>query len=74
MKEVIFHILTFFFMCDPEAPYGLARADVYINNKELFDKRIKYFTKKFADPSLPYKKYKNWDFSLPDELKSSYDF
>jgi len=69
MKEVIPQILSFFLKCDPDCPYGLERADLYINNKELFDKRIKYFTKKYADPSLPYREYEYWDFSVPDELK-----
>ena len=65
IKEVIIDICFFFFMCNPESPYGLARADLYRKNRQQFNERIKYFTKKFANPSLPYKEYDSWDFTYP---------
>ena len=71
MKDFIFDISTFFWGANPESPFGIERADLFKNNRKIFDERVKYFTKKYADPSLPYKEYKNWDFSLPDELKDS---
>ena len=69
IKEVILDILSFFFICDPDCPFGLERADLIRNNRELFDKRARYFTRKYANPSIPYKEYDSWDFSVPNELK-----
>ena len=69
IKEVIFDIYFFFFFQNPDSPYGLDRADLFRRNRLLFDKRAKYFTKKYADPSLPYKEYdSDWDFTCPKEL------
>ena len=65
IKEVIIDICFFFFMCNSESPYGLQRADLYRKNRQQFNERIKYFTKKFANPSLPYKEYDSWDFTYP---------
>lgn len=42
---------------------------LFKNNIELFRKRAEYFTKKYANPKLPYKELDFWDFSCPDELK-----
>ena len=69
IKEVILDILSLFFICNPESPYGLERALLFINNREFFDKRVRYFTRKYANPSMPYKEYDSWDFSVPNELK-----
>ena len=40
-------------------------ADLYRKNTQQFNERIKYFTKKYANPSLPYKEYDTWDFTYP---------
>ena len=65
IKEVIIDICFFFFMQNPDSPYGLERADLYNKNRQKFNERIKYFTKKYANPSLPYKEYNSWDFTYP---------
>ena len=67
IKDVIKDIFFFFFMQNPDSPYGLFRVAMYKENRQKFNERIKYFTKKYADPSLPYKEYDSWDFSYPDE-------
>ena len=54
---------------DPNDAFGPESQQLYINNIDLYNKRVKYFTKKYADPSLPYKEYDSWDFSFPDESK-----
>ena len=53
MKDFIFDISTFFWGANPESPFGIERADLFKNNRKIFDERVKYFTKKYADPSLP---------------------
>ena len=72
IKDIIIDVLSFFWGENPESPCiheCLKIADLYKNNTELYFKRVKYFTKKYADPSLPYKEYNSWDFSVPEELK-----
>jgi len=66
IKDIIIDIFSYFWGANPESPYSLELKDLYKNNLELFNKRIKYFTKKYADPSFPYKEYASWDFSVPD--------
>ena len=70
IKEVIYDLYFFFFYNNPDSPCcGLDKAELFKNNLSLFNKRAKYFTKKYADPSLPYKEYDSqWDFTCPDKL------
>ena len=65
IKEVIIELFFFFFMCNPESPMGLDRYELYTKDRQQFNERIKYFTKKYANPSLPYKEYDTWDFTYP---------
>jgi len=69
IKDFIIDISTYFWGANPDSPYGLDRAELMRENIELFNKRVEYFTKKYANPSFPYKEYDYWDFSCPDELK-----
>ena len=63
VKDVIVGIFGFFYEVDPDRPFECGRQRLYINNIDLFNKRVNFFTKKYADPSLPYKEYNSWDFS-----------
>ena len=65
IKEIIIEISFFLFMCNPDSPYGLERSELYRKDRQQFNERIKYFTKKYANPSLPYKEYDTWDFTYP---------
>ncbi len=68
MKDVILSTLSFFYtQITPNSPYGLERGEEFFKNNSLFEKKIKFFTHKYADPSLPYKEYnKSWDFSYSE--------
>ena len=75
MRDVLKIVFSLFYMEDPDSPYGLDRADEYRDNRELYEKKIKYFTKKYAnkiegdifrDPSLLNKNGK----LLENELKN----
>ena len=70
MKEVILNIILMLYLDQcPDSPYGMERADLYKHNKSLYIKRCQYFTKKYANPSLPCKDYgSKWDFSIPENL------
>ncbi len=66
MGVAIIDIFALFYLGNPESPFGIDRADEMRNNRELFEKKVKYFTKKYANISIGYKEYdKNWDFSYP---------
>ena len=66
MREVMIDIFSLFYVPNPLSPYGRDRADEYDYNKALYEEKIKYFVKKYADPNLPEKEYTtDWDFSFP---------
>ena len=51
LKEVLFHLFYLFYKPNPDCCYGLERAYEFKENKDLYEKKIKYFTKKYARPS-----------------------
>ena len=58
-------IFALFYMGNPDNSYGMDRADEYRNNKNVYEEKIKYFTKKYANPSVAGKEYdSDWDFSF----------
>ena len=64
IKEVLTNIFGLFYMANPDSPYGLERAEEFKKNKELHEQKIKYFTKKYADPKKSKKDYEDdWDFT-----------
>ena len=68
IKEVLIKIFALFYMHNPESPYGMERAEEYIKNNDLYQRKIKYFTKKYAHPlkTYTYDLYKDWDFRYPE--------
>ncbi len=68
MREVLTNIFGLFYMANPQSPYGLERATELQNNRALHEKKIKFFTKKYANPSYADidKVYnESWDFTYP---------
>ena len=67
MREVLIKIFSLFYIHNPESPYGLDRAEEYQKNRQLYEKKIAYFTKKYAHPLIKYNYdfTKDWDFSYP---------
>ena len=66
MIELLSNIYGLFYMVNPDNPYGLDRAYEIKNNRKLYEEKIKYFTKKYANPNVADKKYnESWDFSYP---------
>ena len=70
MRQVLLDIYSLFYMANPNSAYGLSRAKEYNEERETYEEKIKYFTKKYA--SVPnktnnehkYNKEKDWDFNL----------
>ena len=55
-------------MANPDSSYGLARADEFRYKRQLHEEKIRYFTKKYANPrddDIGLKQYESWDFSYP---------
>ena len=68
MREVLTNIYSLFYMHNPNSAYGLGRAKEFIDEREVYEEKCKYFTKKYAKPSNYNKKdtdrSHNWDFSF----------
>ena len=63
MREVLTNIFALFYLGNPESPYGLDRQNEMLHNQDLFERKVKYFTQKYAAPQLGYKEYNSWDFT-----------
>ena len=63
MREVLTNIFALFYLGNPESPYGVDRQDEMLHHQDLFERKVKYFTKKYAAPQLGYKEYNSWDFT-----------
>ena len=66
IKELLSKIYALFYMANPDSPYAFDRADELRNNKQIYEEKIKYFTKKYARPDIANKEYnESWDFTYP---------
>ena len=64
MREVLTNIFALFYLANPESPYGMDRAKEMKENKKRYDEKVKFFTKKYANPKKAMKTYdKDWDFT-----------
>ena len=63
IREVLSDIFALFYMGNPISPYGLDRQAEMTNNRELYDNKVRYFTKKYANMGTDYQTYSSWDFS-----------
>ena len=67
IRRVLCDIFALLYMANPDSPYGLDRADELRINRYLHEKKIKYFTKKYANFKDLNKDYnESWDFSYPE--------
>ena len=66
MREVLTNIFALFYLGNPKSPFGLDRATELVQNQALFERKVKYFTNKYAAPQLGYQEYSNWDFSYSE--------
>ena len=68
MRNVFINIFSLVFDPKPEVAYENEIAKEYINNKELYDKKARYFAKKYASPftKTKYDVSKSWDFTYDE--------
>ena len=67
MTEVFTELLTLIKNPHPESSYGLERAEELRYNKDLYDEKVKIFTKKYANPKSCniFKEYEeDWNFNI----------
>jgi ubiquitin-protein ligase len=67
MTKVLTDIFGLLYIPNPENPLGIDIAEECKKNKQLYEKKIKYFTEKYANNQIGYKEYNSdWDFSYPN--------
>ena len=65
IREVLTNIFALFYLGNADSPFGRERQFEMKKNPQLFEKKIRYFTNKYANPNLGYIEYNNWDFTYP---------
>ena len=66
MLEVLADIFGLFYTSNLDSPYGIERVNEFRFNKALHDEKVKYFTKKYADPryaDINKEYFESWDFT-----------
>ena len=67
MKQVFVDIFALFYLGNPESPFSMEMKDELKNHKDVYDKKIKYFCKKYAKLGRPYQEYTSWDFTYNEK-------
>ena len=67
MREILTNIFGLFYFGNPDSCYDLQRSEEFRNNRNLYEQKVKFFTKKYANPLIGFKSYpldKDWDFTF----------
>jgi ubiquitin-conjugating enzyme E2 D/E len=68
VKEILTKLYAIFYWSNPYSPYGLDIAEENINNRQLYEQKVKYFTRKYANPMKKLKlDDQDWDFSYDEK-------
>ena len=71
-REMLTKLFAVFYWQEPDSPYGLDMMYEYRENKELYECKVRYFTKKYALPNSEWKyEDKDWDFSVDEKNLNS---
>ena len=63
MKQVFYDIFALFYLGNPDSPFSLDMQKEFKEHKDLYDRKVRYFVKKYAAIGKPFKEYKSWDFT-----------
>ena len=66
MREILTSIYYLLYIPNPESPYGINRAVEFRKNRQLYEDKIKFFTRKYANPkycNIDKEYNESWDFS-----------
>ena len=75
IREILIKLYTaVFYLGNPDSPFGPERGKEMIYNPQLFEKKVKYFTKKYANINNASNIYKVWDFTynIKDDKNNEY--
>ena len=74
VRELLIKLRTVFYVNNPDSPFGIDRADEFRNNRGLFEKKVSYFTQKYANLINSSQNYDKWDFTYneKDEIDNNY--
>ena len=74
IREILIKLFTVFYLGNPQSPFGIDRQREMENNPELFEEKVKYFTKKYANINNASNIYKVWDFTynIKDDKNNDY--
>ena len=68
MSEILINLFGLFYIANPDSSYSLEMADELRNNRNLYNEKIEYFTKKYAssvDSEKFFDREHDWDFTYP---------
>ena len=63
VRDIIISIYSLFYMNNIDCELSNVMTEEFKNNKSLYEEKIKYFTRKYANPMIGHNKYDNWDFT-----------
>ena len=65
VEDILVSLHSLFYMTNPDSPYGLDRAIEFKENRNAYEEKVKFFTKKYADPDskVEVDPNKDWDFT-----------
>ena len=66
MREILTNIFALLYFGNPDTPYDMNMNNEFRENRPLFEEKVKFFTKKYANPMKGIKytdSNKDWDFS-----------
>ena len=73
IKEVLTKLYSFFYYPNLDLVYSLEIAKEYKENRNLFENKVKFFSKKYASFNCIKKKYEYWDFSYNYNYLNSFE-
>ena len=63
IREIFIYIFALLYNPNPNFAYGFERVNEFKFNRKLYEEKVKYFTKKYANVFTFCKKHDKWDFS-----------
>ena len=63
IREIFTYIFALLYNPNPNFAYGFERVNEFKFNRKLYEEKVKYFTKKYANPLKSWKKHDKWDFT-----------
>ena len=73
--NILTKLFAIFYKVNPDSAFDKERANEYLNNRSLYESKIKFFTNKYASPFNSIEKYKldkDWDLSCNESTLKPY--